>query len=241
MENVLEVHKRKETGKIGTKKLRRNGLTPGVMYGKNIKEAIPLFFKVDELKKMLKNSGKGLNLVIKFRSESTELNDKLAMVKDYAIDPISRRVQHVDFWEVSLATRTRVKVHVELTGKPVGVTMGGILDHITREIEIECLPADIPDKITVDVTGLKIGHSIHVKNIKLKEGIKILTDPETTIAAVSAVKEEVVPAAPAAGTVEPEVIKKGKEEVPEEEEAPSEREDKKSAEKEKKDKDAEKK
>ncbi len=239
MENVLEVQKREETGKIATRRLRRNGLTPGVIYGKNIKKAIPLSFKVDELKKMLKNSGKGLNLVIKFRSEDPELNDKLAMVKDYAIDPLSREVQHVDFWEVSLATRTRVKVHVELTGKPVGVTMGGILDHITREIEVECLPADIPDKITVDVTGLRIGHSIHVKDIKLKEGIKILTDPETTIAAISAVKEEVAPAAPAGETLEPEVIKKGKEEVPEEEEeAPSESE-KKSAEK--KDKDAEKK
>lgn len=233
MENVLEVQKREETGKIGAKRLRKKGFTPGIIYGKNIKEAIPLSFKVDELKKMLKVSGKGLNLVIKFQSKSPELNDKLTLVKDYVIEPISRVIQHVDFWEVSLVTRTRVKVPVELTGKPVGVTMGGILDHITREIEIECLPTDIPDKITVDVTGLKIGHSIHVKYVKLKEDIKVLTDPETTIAAVSAVKEEeVASAAPAAEAAEPEVIKKGKEEVPEEEkEAESEGEEKKPPEK----------
>jgi large subunit ribosomal protein L25 len=232
MENVLEVQKREEKGKIGARRLRKKGLTPGVIYGKNIKEAIPLSFKIDALKKMLKGSGKGLNLVIKFRSKDPELNDMLALVKNYEIEPISRAVQHVDFWEVSLASKTRVKVHIELEGKPIGVTMGGILDHITREIEIECLPTDIPDKITIDVRELKIGHSIHVKDIKLKEDIKILTDPETTIAAVSAVKEEeVAPAAPAAETAEPEVIKKGKEEVPEEEKEATAEEEKKSAEK----------
>lgn len=218
MENVLEVHKREDKGKTGARRLRKKGLTPGVIYGKNIKGSIPLSFKVEELKKLLKLSGKGLNLVIKFKSQNPELNEKLVLVKDYAIDPVSRVIQHVDFWEVSLATRTRVKVPVELTGKPIGVTMGGILDHITREIEIECLPTDIPNKITVDVTELKIGHSIHVRDIKLKEDIKVLTDPETTIAAISAVKEEAVaPQAPVAEAAEPEVIKKGKEEVSEEE------------------------
>lgn len=233
MENVLEVQKRDNIGKIGVRKLRKKGLTPGIMYGKNIKEAIPLSFKIDELKKMLKVSGKGLNLVIKFRSKNPELNEKLALVKDYAIEPISGVIQHVDFLEVSLASRTKVKVHVELKGKPIGVTMGGILDHITREIEIECLPADIPDRIVVDVTELKIGHSVHVKDIKVKEGIKILTDPEMTIAAVSAVKEEeVTPQVPIAETVEPEIIKKGKEEIPEEEkEIGAEDDEKKLAEK----------
>jgi len=216
MENVLQVKKRETTGKIANRRLRKTGLTPGIIYGKNLKQSIPLAFNMKQFKNILSASEKGLNQVIKFKSDNPELNDKLAMVKDYAIDPVSRMVEHVDFWEVSLETRTRVKVHVELVGKPVGVTMGGILDHITREIEIECLPTDIPDKITVDVTELKIGHSIHVKDIKLKEGIRILTDPETTIASISAVKEEEVTTAPVAETAEPEVIKKGKEEVPEE-------------------------
>lgn len=224
MENILEVEKRENTGKIAVKRLRKRGLTPGVIYGKNIKGAIPLAFRIDDLKKLLKSSDKGLNQVIKFQSKSPELDGKLALVKDYTIEPVSRMVQHVDFWEVSLAIRTRVKVHVELVGKPVGVVMGGILDHVTREIEIECLPTDIPDKITVDVTDLRIGHSIHVKDVRLKEGIKILTDPETTIASVSAVKEEAAaPAASVEEIAEPEVIKKGKEEVVEEEEKEAEK------------------
>lgn len=227
MENILEVEKREETGKSAARRLRKNGKTPGVVYGRGMKGAIPLSFNIAELRDLIKKSGKGTNLVIKFRSKSSELNDRTVLLKDYAIDPVSKVVQHVDFLEVSLATRTRVKVHVELLGKPIGVTMGGILDHVTRELEIECLPTEIPDKITVDVSELKIGQAVHVKDIKLSGNIKILTDPDTTIAAVSAVKEEAAaPEVPAPEMAEPEVIKKGKEEIPEEEEKAKEGEEK---------------
>ena len=141
---------------------------------------------------------------------------RLALMKDYQVDPIKGELLHTDFFEVSLTEEIKVTVHVTTTGEPIGVKRdGGLLQHGTREIEIQCLPDRVPGHIEVDVSLLETGKSIHVSDLPLGEGIKVLTDAGELIATVTAPiveekVEEVAAAAPEAA--EPEVIKKGKKE-----------------------------
>jgi large subunit ribosomal protein L25 len=141
--------------------------------------------------------------------------NKLALIKDYQIDPMKREMLHADFFEVSLTEKVRVSVHVTTTGEPIGVKRDkGILQHLLREIEVECLPDKIPGHIKIDISGLEIGQSFHVGDVNLGEDVKILTDSTEVLANIIApLVEEVAPAEVAAPEVtEPEVIKKGKKE-----------------------------
>jgi len=195
-QNILSVEKRQIFGRISARKIRREGRTPAIIYGKGLRNAIPVNVNIEELKELLKQGGKGMNLLLTLKADNPDINGKIVVVKDYDINPVSREVEHVDFYEISLEHRIKIKVPLELTGKAMGVTMGGILEHVRRELEVECLPGNIPDKIVVDVTDLKLGHSIHVMDIKLPEGVKVIADSNFAIAAVSVLKEE--EAAPAA-------------------------------------------
>jgi large subunit ribosomal protein L25 len=145
---------------------------------------------------------------------------KLALVKDYQIDPTRRELLHADFFEVLLTEKLRVNVHIIPTGEPVGVKRdAGILQNLLRDIEIECLPDKIPGHIKIDISGLEIGQSFHVRDLKLEEGIKVLTDPgEVIVNIIAPLVEEVAPVAEVAApeVAEPEVIKKGKKEEEEE-------------------------
>jgi large subunit ribosomal protein L25 len=137
-------------------------------------------------------------------------------VKDYQIDPTKRELLHADFFEVSLTEKVKVSINIIPVGEPVGVKRdGGIIQHVLREIEIECLPDKIPANVEIDITELEIGQSFHVSDLKLEEGVEILTDPEEVILTIVApVIEEVAPVeeAPAEEAEEPEVVKKGKKE-----------------------------
>jgi large subunit ribosomal protein L25 len=135
------------------------------------------------------------------------------------VEPVKGRLLHADFYEVALDQMLEVKVHLELQGVPVGVKVeGGILDFVTRELDVECLPTEIPAKIVVDVSELALGKHVRVSEIKAPERVKILTDPDVVIAHVVVPRAEEVVAAPEAAAVpaegepvaEPEVIKKGK-------------------------------
>jgi len=139
---------------------------------------------------------------------------KQAIVKDYQVDPVMGNLLHVDFQEISATEAIRVMVHVAIKGEAIGVKRDkGVLQHGLREIEIECLPDKIPGHVDVDVTNMGLGQAIHVSDLKLGEGIKVLTDPDEVLATVIAVKEEVAaPEAAPVEIVEPEVIKKGKKE-----------------------------
>ena len=137
------------------------------------------------------------------------------MVADEQYDPIKSTLLHIDLRRIDLTRRLRVSVPVHTVGEPKGVKQqGGVLDVVTRQIEIECVPDDIPNQFDIDVTELMIGNSIRVSDLPLKEGVRVLTQGEAVIAHVVGIKEEVVAtpeaveAAPAAG--EPEVVKKGK-------------------------------
>jgi large subunit ribosomal protein L25 len=209
MERVtLGVEKREKSGKGGARSLRRSGVIPAILYkGGN---SLPVQLSGKELSQFISKTAGGQVIVnLKFPDDT-----KQAIVKDYQVDPVMGNLLHVDFQEISATEAIRVMVHVVIKGEAIGVKRDkGILQHGLREIEIECLPDKIPGHVDVDVTNMGLGQSIHVSDLKLGEGIKVLTDPDEVLATVIAVKEEVAaPAAVPAETVEPEVIKKGKKE-----------------------------
>ena len=203
----LNVVKRDARGKGGARGLRRSGLIPGVVYRGGDSVAVQLAAK--ELSQFIsKTAGEQVLVNLDFQDGS-----KMAIVKDYQKDPIMGDLLHVDFQEISATEEIEISVHIITTGESIGVKRDkGILQFGIREIEIECLPDKIPGHVTVDVSSLLIGQTIHVSDLKLGEGIRVITDPGELIVAVTTIKEEVV-AAPEVAVVEvaePEVIKKGK-------------------------------
>jgi len=211
MEKVsLAAEKRKEIGKGAARTLRRSGMVPAVVYREGRAESIKINRK--ELAKLI-NSVAGEQVMVDLNF--TDGDRKLALLKDFQVDPIRRELLHTDFFEVSLTEKVRITVHVSTVGEPIGVKRdAGILQHVLREIEIECLPDNIPGKIEVDISKYELGKSLHVGDLKLAEGVKVLTDPHDVIVTVTAPVVEapaaVAEAAPVAA--EPEVMKKGKKE-----------------------------
>ncbi len=212
MEKVtIQAYRRETTGKGAARSLRRKGELPAVIYRAGTSEPIKIPGK--EFLKLLKNT-RGENILVNLQFPE---GSRLAVIKDYQLDPVTGELLHTDFQEVLLTEKIRVTVKVITTGIPKGVKeQGGILQHALREIEIEALPDRIPGHIEVDVSGLSVGQSVHVSDLKLEEGIKVITEPEEVIATVTAPVAEEVAAAPAAEVTEPEVIKKGKKEEAEE-------------------------
>ncbi len=240
---VVPAQSRADKGKNANRRLRASGLIPGVLYGAK-KETLPVAVSPREITTIL-HSASGENTLF-----DLDLGGKRRKVilKEFQHEPVHGRLLHADFYEVALDKILELKVHLELTGTPVGVkTQGGVLDFVTRELEIECLPADIPEKITLDVSNLELGKHLRVSDLTVPPKVKVLTDPDLVIAhvVVPRAEEEVAPVAAEAEAVaaegavaEPEVIKKGKttaegeaaEEKPEKPERP-ERPEKKDREK----------
>jgi len=219
METItINVDRRDIKGKGAARSLRRNDMIPAVIYRGG--ESMPIKIPKTEITKFI-NTTAGEQVMVKLQFSDGE--NKFALMKDYQVDPVKRNLLHADFFEVSLTEKVKVSVHVTTVGEPIGVKRdGGVLQHVLREIEVECLPDKIPGHIKVDISNLGIGQSFHVSDIKIDEEIRILTDPDGVIANVVApVMEEVAkPAeevAAAETTAEPEVIKKGKKEEAEEE------------------------
>jgi large subunit ribosomal protein L25 len=146
-----------------------------------------------------------------------------AMIRDLQVDPVDRQVLHVDFQRILMTEKLRVMVHVEPQGVPKGVkNEGGMMDFVTREVEIECLPDKIPPKIVIDVSGLEIGDHVEAKDLQMPEGVELLEEPETVIVSVSYAKiqveiaEEEEEGLLEAAQAEPEVIGRGKAEAEDE-------------------------
>ena len=216
-EIVVAAETRTETGKNVNRRLRTRGLIPGVLYGAK-SEATPVSVSPKEIGSILR-SATGENTLFDLELGGSR---RKVILKEFQLEPIKGRLLHADFYEVALDKAIEVKVHVELTGLPVGVKVqGGVLDFVTRELEIECLPTDIPEKIVVDVSELELGKLIRVGELKVSDKVKVLTDPGLVIAHVVTPRaEEVAPAAEAApaegeAPAEPEVIKTGKAEAAE--------------------------
>lgn len=215
-EVTLEAEIRQRLGKSGARQLRREGKAPVVLYGGEEK---PLALAVDK--------GKLLEVFRKFghtRIFTLLINGETAtpvILKDWQVDPVKGTLLHADLLRVNMAKLTRVRVPVEVVGEAFGVkNQGGLLDFSTHELEVECLPADIPDRVPVDVSRLKVGDHITVKDLKLGERVKVLEDADRVIVGVlpPRVEEVAAPAAVAVEPAEPEVIKKGKVEEKETEE-----------------------
>lgn len=209
---VVSAKNRTETGKNVNRRLRVEGLIPGVLYGSS-KKPVAVSVSPKEIGSILK-SKTGENTLFDLELDGSR---RTVILKEFQLEPIKGSLLHADFYEVALDKLLQVNVHVELVGVPVGVKVqGGIVDWVTRELEIESLPRDIPEKITVDISNLEIGKHVRVADITVPDKVKILTEPDIVIAHVVAPRAEevaaVVEAAPAAegAVAEPEVIKKGK-------------------------------
>lgn len=210
MERIsIQAEIREGQGKGAARSLRRSGKVPATLYRAGKAQSIQLVRK--ELAKLI-NSVAGEQVMVDL--QFADGVNKLALLKDFQVDPVRSELLHSDFFEVSLTESIKITVHVATHGEPVGVKRdGGILQHPLREILIECLPDKIPGKIDIDISKLEIGQSIHVSDLKLEEGIKILTDAHEVIVNIVESVVEAAPAAEAAAVAaEPEVAKKGKKE-----------------------------
>jgi large subunit ribosomal protein L25 len=209
---TLSARPRQETGKGVARKLRAAGEVPGIIYGSG-RDPQPLTINsrdFERLAERVRITSTVIELAVDGRTART-------LVRELQRDPIKRTVIHVDFQELVAGEKVTVSVPLRFVGTPEGVkTGGGILEETMHQIEVSCDPSNIPDHVDVDVTALTIGHSLHIGDLKLPEGVEVMDDPEQTIAVVSAPKaeEEPVPAEGAApeAAAEPELIRKPKDE-----------------------------
>ncbi len=218
MSVTIKVEKREAIGKNASRRLRRQGWIPAVLYGEGTFN-IPLAVQKKDIISILKSeTGENTIFRVVFDSKTQE-----AMIKELQVDPRTDELLHVDLIKISMDKAIRVSVPLLLQGDPVGVKAeGGFIDFMTREVEVECLPGDIPENIKVDITGLHLHQSIKVGDIQSPPGVKVISDPAAVVVVISVPRVEEVEAKPAEEEViaeapEPEVIKRERAEEKEEE------------------------
>jgi large subunit ribosomal protein L25 len=216
-EIILEVQPREETGTNANRRLRAAGLIPAVVYGGGL-DPVPIQVDRRTLHELFKQAG-GENAVFLLKMAGTG-KKRHTMVRELSVDPITRQITHVDFLRVQMTEKVKVQVPIELVGTPDGVkNQGGVLDFMSREVEVECLPGDIPQVIKLDVGPLQVGHHLEAKDLALPANVELLEEPERVIVAVahSRVATEVEEAEAVAAEVgllekeeaEPELIGRG--------------------------------
>jgi large subunit ribosomal protein L25 len=204
--------------KNAARRVRAKGRIPAVVYGAS-EPAVAIEVDPKQIQRIL-HSDAGHNSIFDLEIDGSTAKTK-AMIVDWQYEPLKGSLLHIDLKRIALDKPIRVEVPIQLIGTAVGVkTQGGILDQVLREIEIECLPGDIPSHIDVDITELAFGTVLRVADLPHSDKLKFLTDEDATVAHITAVKEEVAPAADvvaaaAATPAEPEVAKKGKQETAE--------------------------
>jgi large subunit ribosomal protein L25 len=205
----IQAKQREGRGKNDARRARREGMVPITVYGGGA-ETVAAIAPLSELAAILRSDA-GRNTI--FTIEVDGLGESEVMFHERQIDPVKGRLIHADLTRLVKGQKIEVTVPLHLLGEPVGVReKQGVLEQIIREIDLRCEPRDIPDALEVDVTNLDVHETLHVSDIKVSEGIEILTDAELVIATVGMVKEEAEPAPAAEGEepAEPEVIGKGK-------------------------------
>jgi large subunit ribosomal protein L25 len=209
----IEGQVREGRGKGPARRTRLTGMVPAVLYGGK-KEAISLTVNAKQVARILR-SETGHNTI--FTVTVAQGGDEKAMVRDWQVDPVSGKLLHVDLFRIAMDVRMRVMVPVHTFGEAQGVKLqGGVFETVTREVEVECLPGDIPEEFRVDITEMMIGKQLRAADLPFDPAkIKLLTDPVRVIAHVVVLKKEEEPAPDAAVTAdaapaEPEVMKKGK-------------------------------
>jgi large subunit ribosomal protein L25 len=235
--NLLEAQPRTPGNKNDARRVRRDGKIPAVVYGAG-KDAVSVSVDPRQVTRIL-NSETGHNTIFDLALNGSDRTK--AMIVDWQYEPIKGKLLHIDLKRIAMDKKLTVMVPVFLKGEPVGVKQqGGILEQILREVEVECLPADIPSHIDADVSELVFGKVLRVSDLPHIDKLEFLTDENQPVAHVTSVKEEVVAtpeaaaAEAAAGPAEPEVIKKGKQETEEGAEAAAPEKTEKAEKKEKK-------
>lgn len=218
MEKIaLTAQVREKAGKGVARSLRRNEKVPAVLYSHG--KSMPISMGNKDIKKILNTEG-GEHALISLKLEGAkDGGDRMALIKDYQMDPVNGALIHIDLMEVAMNEKVKIPVAVHIVGNSIGVKEGGIFQYGLRQLEVECLPNQIPDSIEVDITALKVNESLHVRDIKVPTGVRILTEADATVATIQppisdAKLEAMLAAAPAAATegAEPELVKKPKKE-----------------------------
>lgn len=179
------------TGKHFSRALRRERQIPAVIYGSGITSSVKVF----EGDVNRYNTRAYENQLFNLKSSDAALNGKVVLMKQVDVHPLTRKPEHVDFYALDLKKNVRVDVEIRVEGKPVGLADGGLLNVVLRTITIECLPTSIPDAFVADVSALGIGDALHVSDLKIPDGVKVITGLEQTIAVVNMAEEEAAPAA----------------------------------------------
>ena len=212
-ELIVEVQPRERTGRNEARRLRRQGLIPGIVYGGG-KDPVPVSVDPERLLHIL-HSDSGANTLFELSLAGRDAR-RHVMIREYQVEPVKGRLIHADFVRIQLDAAIEVDVPIRILGEAIGVKVdGGILEHVTRQVRVSCLPADIPEHIDIEVSALKIGDTVRVSDLPKGDRYRMLTDPDQPLVVIAPPAKEEAPAvaaveaAPAAPT-EPEVIKKGK-------------------------------
>jgi len=212
MSLTIKAEKRDASGKNVARRIRREGNVPAILYGPDV-ENVPLALSKRDIFDILKTET-GANTIFQVAFEKDKLE---VMIKDYQQDVTTDELLHVDLFRISMEQEIRVSVPIVLTGDAVGVKAeGGFVESATREVEVECLPKDIPENIEVDISALHLNQSLKIEDLALVEGVKVLSDPQAMIVLIQAPSvEEVVEEVPEEEEImaegeQPEVIKKEK-------------------------------
>ena len=190
----LQANARKEINKKSTKELRKQGHIPAVLYGHGI-ETLNLTVEQKKFEQMIKKTH-GENVLISLSIDSDgSSKQETVMIRDIQYHPVSDGLLHIDFYKILLHEKITTRINIVLTGQAAGVKEGGVLDHSMRDVEVSCLPDKMPGHFEVDVTHMEIGSSIHIRDLKIPEGVEVLADAEQAIVSIvppTIIKEEEV-------------------------------------------------
>jgi large subunit ribosomal protein L25 len=195
MKNRVELTvQTREIGKHNSRSLRNSRNVPAIIYG----AVSPINVSVGEKEIVKYNTRAYENALFNLKSDIKGANGIVVLIKSVDVHPVSRRPQHVDFFALDLKKSVRVNVEVRLEGKAIGLAEGGLLNIVLRSVEVECLPTEIPEFFTADISHLGVGDALHVSDLKVASGVKMITGGEQTIAVITAQEEETAAAPTAA-------------------------------------------
>ncbi len=215
--NRVEIEATLRERKVAARKLKKDGKIPAIVYGKQTK-SMPIEIKIKDIEKTVKTLEEGTLLITLKLKEKDKQEEKTVVIKEVQRDPRTDEIIHADFHQISENEKAIFRVPVFAKGVAEGVKMGGILEHSLRELSLRCLPKDLPSRIEVDISSLKIGHSLTIGDVQLPDGVEVMDDKNRVLFAVVThkVEEEVKPAeAGVAATPEiaqPELIRKERKE-----------------------------
>jgi large subunit ribosomal protein L25 len=201
---ALRASARKTSGKGPARRARTSGLIPAVFYNPQA-ESLMLTVSAGDMKNILKKSDENIFINLQIEDEG-KATDRMSIIKDIQIHPLTRQVIHIDFYEISMDHKLTVDVPVHFEGTPEGIGLGGELQVMKKEISISCLPSILPDHIAVDISGLKVGEALRIRDLPLTEGMTILESEDAILAMFSVTREAMKSEAEEAAK-EPEAFK----------------------------------